>query len=337
MSQILFVGGGLDSVTGSVLSENAGGFHDTTYAPSCLLSGVGGFFDAVCLDASLAAVSIVGGQTWYGHVGFNFTNPYSTGDPMLQARDSAGNPWVAIRSNGGSPTFGLYYNSGTSGAPVWTQLGANFTMAQNTGPFQRLDLKIAIGATGNHVATLYNKEVQVATGAFTQASFTNVRSMRGLSPTGGSAEFWEILMTEGFATVGARVGYSLPNAIGTNSGWTGVFGNVGEAVNDDSTVNSAVTAGLKTTYNMGNITVPANFVIRAVFQWMRGKNDGSAPANIKAVARSAGTDYPGAANVPGIAVAFGPLPARYDVDPATGNGWTETNFNLAEFGFLSVT
>jgi hypothetical protein len=335
MSQVLFLGGGLDSVTGNALSEN-NGFFDGTYAPSCLLVSPGGYWDAVCLDASLTPVSVNGGSTWYGHAHFNFTNPYSTGDPLLQAKDSAGNPWVAIRSNGGSPTFGLYYNSGTVAAPVWTQLGANFTIAQNTSPFSRLDLKIDIGATGNHVATLYNREVQVATGAFTQALFTNVRSMRGYAPTGGSSEWWEFIMTEGFSTVGARVGYSLPNGAGANAGWTGAYTDVNEAVNSDATVNSTVSAGLKSTYTMGDITVPATFAIRAVFQWIRGKNDGSSPANIKAVARSGGADYVGAANMPGITGAFNALPARYDTDPATGLGWTQTTFNAAEFGFQSA-
>lgn len=337
MPQVLFVGGGLDSVTGSVLSENNGGFHDSTYAPSCLLCGPGGFWDAVCLDAALAPVSVVGGQTFYGHVGFNFTNPYANGDNMLQARDSAGFPWVAIRSNGGSPTFGLYYNSGTGGAPVWTQLGANFAMAQNPGtPFQRLDLVIAIGGTGNHVATLFNKEVQVATGAFTQAAFTNVRSMRGFAPTGGSGEFWELAMTESQTTVGNRVAYSLPNAIGTTSGWTGVFGDVGEAVENDATTNSSNAVGQKTTYNTTDITLPSGYFIRSVFRWFRGKTDGSSPANFKSVVRSAGADYVAAANVPGIGAAYGPLPARVDTDPATGLNWTQAGFNAAEFGKQSA-
>lgn len=337
MSQVLFVGGGLDSVTGSVLSENNGGFHDNTYAPSCLLCGPGGFWDAVCLDAALAPVSVVAGQTFYGHFGFNFTNPYATTNPVVQLRDSAGFPWLAIMSNGGSPTFGLYYNSNTGGAPTWTQLGANFAMAQNTGPYQRLDIKVVIDAGGNHTATVWNKEVQVATGAFTQALLTNIRSMRGFAPVGGSGEFWEFLMTEGFTTVGARVGYGLPNGAGTNAQWTGTFGNVGEAVNDDSTTNATSTVGQKTTYNVGDITVPVNYAIRSVFQWIRGKNDGSSPANIKGVCRSAGTDYVAAANAPGIVTGtFGPLPVRYDNDPATAAAWTQAGFNAAEFGYQSA-
>jgi hypothetical protein len=210
-------------------------------------------------------------------------------------------------------------------------------MPQNTSPYQRLDIVVAIGATGNHVASVYNREALVATGAFTQAAFTNIRSMRGFAPTGGSSEWWEIAMTEGFSTITARISYSLSNAAGSNAGWTGTFGNVGETVNDDTTTNSAAAAGLKTTYNVGDITVPGTFTIRSVWQWMRAKTDGSSPANIKAVCRRGGVDYVGAANVPGLsATTFGPVPARYDADPSTGATWTQANFNAAEFGFQSA-
>lgn len=338
MSRILFIGGGLDSVTGSVLSENNGGFHDNTYAPSCLLVGPGGFFDAVCLDATLTPVSVVGGQTYYGHLGFNFTNPFANGDKMLVANDSAGFPWVAIRSNGGSPTFALYYNSGTGAAPVWTQLGANFNMAQNTAPYQRLDLKVFIdGAGTNHIATVFNKEVQVATGTFAQAAFTNIRSMRGYAPTGGSSEFWEFAQTQDISLVGARIAYSLPNGAGTNAGWTGTFNQVNPVVCTDATSNTSTVAAQKTTYAFGDIALPGGDVVKGVFHWVRGKNDGAGPSNIKSVCRSAGTDYPAAANAGGIGLAYNALPAaRYDVDPATGLAWTQAGFNAAEFGFLSA-
>jgi hypothetical protein len=337
MSQVLFVGGGLDSVTGAGLAENNGGFHDATYAPSCLLAAPGVSWTATCLDASVTPTTVVGGQTFYGHFGFNFTNPYATGNPVVVLNDSAGFPWVSIRSNGGSPTFGLYYNSNTGASPTWTQIGANFSMAQNTSPYQRLDISVAIGGGGSHTATVWNKEVQVATGNFTQASFTNIQTMVGTGPVGGSGEFWEIIMTEGQSTVGSRVGYSLANGAGTNAGWTGAFSAVNPAVCTDATNNTSGTAAQKSTYAFGDITVPATNTIRSVWQWIRGKNDGSAPSNIKVVCRSAGTDYPGAANVPGITTTFKALPGRFDVDPATSVAWTQTGFNAAEFGFLSAT
>jgi hypothetical protein len=337
MSQILFVGGGLDSVTGSVLSENNGGFHDNTYAPSCLLIGPAGFANLPCLDAAFAPVSVVAGQTFYGHFGFNFTNPYPAAGPLAVLYDSAGFPWVSIRSTVGSPTFGLYYNSGTGGAPVWTNIGGSWAMPQNTAPFQRVDIRVVIDAAGtNHVATVWNKEAQVSTGAFSQALFTNVRSMQILAPAGGSGEFWEFILTEGQSTVGSRVGYSLANGAGTSAGWTGVFGSIAPVVCTDATNNSAGAAALKTTYNFGDVVVPASNSIRTAWQWFRAKNDGSAPVNIKQVCRSAGTDYPAAANLTGIGIALTALPSRLDVDPATGVGWTQVGFNAAEFGMLSA-
>jgi hypothetical protein len=209
MSQVLFVGGGLDSATGVTIGEITG-FNDTTYAPSALdvQNGQSSWAIFTCLDPStMAPTTVTTGQTWFGHFSWNFTNPYSTLDKMLFVRDSSGNPWVAIRCNGGSPTFGLYYNSGTGGTPVWTQLGSNFSMVQNSSPYQRLDVKVFIdGAGTNHSATVFNKEVQQATGTFSQASFTNIQDMQIFAGGGASNHcmIWEVAMTQDISTIGCR-------------------------------------------------------------------------------------------------------------------------------------
>jgi hypothetical protein len=167
MSRILFVGGGLDSFTGVSITEITG-FNDTTYAPSALdiTNGQASWGIATCHDpVSMAISPVAAGNTWYGHFSWNFTNPYANGNNQCFVNDSAGFPWVAIRCNGGSPNFGLYYNSGTGAAPVWTQIGVNFAMPQNTAPYQRLDIVIGIDPAGtNHIVTLYNKEIQQVTG-----------------------------------------------------------------------------------------------------------------------------------------------------------------------------
>lgn len=342
MSQILFVGGGLDSATGVSIGEITG-FNDTTYAPSALdvQAGQASWAIFTCLDAAGAPTTVVAGQTWYGHFGWNFTNPYVTTNKMTYVRDSAGFPWVAILCNGGSPTFALYYNSGTGGAPVWTQIGGNWAMAQNpASPMHRLDIKVVIDGAGlNHSATVWNKEAQVATGTFAAAGFTNIRDMQIFAGGAGANHcmIWEAIMTEGQSTIGARVGYSLAAAAGSNAGWTGTFNLINPAVCTDATTNTSGVAAQKTTYDFGNIVIPASNTIRTAWQWIRGKNDGSNPTNIKAVCRSAGTDYPAAANSLGIGIAFGSLYAtRFDVDPATGVAWTQVGFNAAEFGMLSA-
>lgn len=340
MAAVLFVGGGLDSATGVSIGEIAG-FNDATYAPSALdiANGQASWGIFTCLDAALAPTTVVGGQTFFGHFGWNYTNPYAAGNVMCALRDSAGNPWVEIRTAAGSPNFGLYYNSGTAGAPVWTQIGANFAMAQNPGGAEhRIDIRVDIGGAGNHVAYVYNKEVLQVSGAFTQALFTNIRDMQIFAGggAGNHCMVWEAAITEGISLIGARVGYALATGAGTNAGWTGTFNLINPAVCTDATNNNSAVAAQKTTYAWGDVVVPATNTIREVWQWMRAKNDGSNPSNIKAVVRSAGADYPAAANAPGITNAFGALPARWAVDPATGVAWVQAGFNAAEFGFLSA-
>lgn len=341
MSQILFVGGGLDSTDpASANIDELASFLDTTYAPSCVDCNLGQSSWAIftCLDASCLPTTVVGGQTFFGHFGFNYTNTYSNGDKMLYVRDSAGAPWVAIRCTGAT-NFALYYNSGTGGAPVWTQVGVGFTISQNPGGAEhRIDIAIQIGGAGIHTVTVFDKELSLATGTFTQAAFTNVRDMQIFAGGVGANHcmIWEVIMAEGRTTVGARVGYSLPNGAGSNAGWTGTFNQVNPVVCTDATNNSSGVVAQKTTYAMGDIVVPATNTIGGVWHWTRGKNDAASPANFKSVCRSAGTDYPAAANVPAIGLAYKALAARWDVDPATAAAWTQANFNAAEFGWLSA-
>lgn len=341
MPRIIFVGGGLDSFTGVSIAEIAG-FNDTTYAPSALdiNNGQASWGIATCRDpVTLAFTTVAAGNTWNGHFSWNFTNPYANGNNQCFVNDSAGFPWVAIRCNGGSPTFGLYYNSGTGAAPVWTQLGANFAMPQNSAPYQRIDIIIGIDPAGtNHIATVYNKEVQQATGTFAQAAFTNIQTMQ-IFAGGGAANHcmvWEVAMSENLALVGGRIGYSLPTAAGANAGWTGTFNQVNPVVCTDATSNTAAAAALKTTYAFGDIVIPAAHQIASVWHWMRAQNNGASPGNIKSVCRSGGTDFPAAINSPNLGLGLGPIAMNYNVDPNTGLAWTQANFNAAEFGYLSA-
>lgn len=72
MSQILFVGGGLDSTdSASVGIGEISGFNDATYAPSAVdvPNGQASWAIFTCLDAALAPTTVVGGQVFFGHFG----------------------------------------------------------------------------------------------------------------------------------------------------------------------------------------------------------------------------------------------------------------------------
>lgn len=329
---VLFAGGRLDSlqvISGTATEVTTGGTFDSAYCDaSTNLNGNTAIVQALFRDAANAPVSVTSGESVWAH--FDFANAsYGTGT-MSWLVDSSLNPWVAIRG-AGTNLFGLYYNSGTGASPVWTLIGSTFTITS----LQTMDLRVSLGAP--HTAELYMGSTLMASGTFTQAALTELRALRIIGPSGTNARFSQILITKDRSTIGAKVRYSRPNGAGGNSQWTGALSNVNEAINNDATLDSTTVAGNRQTYAMGDVTVPANYAIVSVFHFIRGKNDGAAPGNIKSVVRQGSTNYDYADNVPGISTGYGPLPARYDNDPATGLPWTQSGFNSAEFGYLSQT
>lgn len=331
--EILYAGGRLDSVeiAGTVTEITTTGHFDSSYcdaAISCANSTA--IWTARMRDSSFALTTVVSGETGYFHCEARFGGNATTAANLFWIEDSSGFPWVAFRSTTSSGVYGFYYNSGTGASPTWTLIGSTFALAQNTK--FRLDIKVTLGSP--HSAEFSVDNSLTASGTFTQASFTNVRSMRGAGLFANS--FSQLMATRGISTINGNVKYSRATGAGSNSGWTGAATNVNEAINSDATVDSTTTAGVKQTYAMGDVTVASGFAIKAVFQWLRAKNDGTAPNNIKSVIRSGGTDY-SSSNLGSLGTSFGPVGMRYDSDPATSVAWTASGWNAAEAGYESAT
>lgn len=335
--EILFAGGRLDSLTftGTPVESTTAGSFDSTYADCSTAVLSTDVITATLVTLSggvLTPTTVVTGETGY----FHFEVYSRTGSTVTLAAalyDSSGFPWLAIR-NTALGTWGLYYNSGTGASPTWTQIGSSW--AQNNVTKNTYDIKVTLGSP--HSVELSRDGSVLASGSWTQASFTNVRSLRGTGNAAGGSQnqFSQILITRGISTINGKVKYARATGAGTNTGWTGAAANVNEAVNSDVTVDSAASAGLKQSYAMTDVTVPTGFVIKSVFHWLRAKNDGAAPQNIKSLIRSGGTDY-SSTNISGLGTSFGPVGSRYDTDPATSATWTQSGWNAAEAGYESAT
>lgn len=337
MSQILFAGGRLDSVTaGTGVSEDTtAGRFDSTYCDAALLcSATTALVQATLVDSTGTPTNLTSGQTGYFH--FEVIPISSTGSVgnWWWLTDSSGFPWLAIRSTGTGNVYTLSYNSGTGASPVWTTIGSSFTVPSATR--SAIDIVLTIGSP--HTAAIYLNGSLLVTGTFTQASLTTIRTLnlQSIGSQGNACAYSQILCTEGISTISAKIKYSRATGAGSNSAWTGAATNVNEAVNSDATIDQATSAGLRQTYAMGDVTVPSGYAIKSVFYWVRAKNDGSTPANIKASLRSGATNFDGASNLAGIGIGFAPLLQRYDTDPATSAAWTQTGWNAAEAGYLSA-
>jgi hypothetical protein len=256
-------------------------------------------------------------------------------DSMVELRNSSGHPWFRLIGTA-TGVITPQWNSGTGASPTWTAVGSTISAVGN----EKVNYDVALTLGSPHTFTIYKGNTSVSTGSFTQALLTSLDRVRfGFTHTSSGAAigsgFSQVLITSNISTVGAIVFQSKPTADGFNTGWTGAFSDVNEIGVNDTTTQAAGTAGLIETHVMSDITVPAGFEIKAVFHWMRAKNDGTAPNNIRSTLRSSGINYSGptAAN---IGLGYGPVGSRWTQTPDTVN-WTAANFNAYEFGYESLT
>lgn len=340
MPEYLYAGGRMDSVrvlVGTPAEITSAGRFDSTYADSAIYceSGENIATDFVTSTAGvLSATTVVTGETLWSH--FEMYPGASSGSvrSVVEFWNASSQPWLAIRTTTTSALYGLYYNSGTGASPTWTLIGSTFGLTSSTRYI--VDIKLTLGSPHSVEFSLDGTLSQ--SGTFTQASLTSLSSVAfGYVSTGGTGSSWsQILHTRDIPTIGAKVYTRRGTADGANTGWTGAYTDVNEAITNDASVQNSASAGQKETHVMADITVPSGFEVGSVFHWMRAKNDGTAPNNIHSVVRVSGTDY-ATGNLANIGTSFGPIGARYDQNPGTAANWTAAGFNGIELGYESDT
>ena len=346
-NEVLFAGGRLDSLraTGAPTEQTTANTYYTAYSDCAvrLLSTdlvIADFYTVA--SGVLSPTTVVSAETCWVHFvwGATATAAFERTDPslnLIELRDSSGFPWLAIRTDATNRQFGLYYNSGSGASPTWTLLGSTWIMPTVPASPTQVDIMLTLGSP--HSVQLSLRNSQVYSGTFTQASLTNLASaaFRG---TVSVASYYitflsQILCTRGISTIGSLVKTMRPTGAGANTAWAGAYTDVNEVVGSDATVNSSGTAAQKQSYAMTDVTVPTGFVVKGLFHWMRGKNDGAAPTNIKSLLRSGGVDY-SSANVYGIGLSYGPIGLFYATDPATSAAWIQAGLDALEVGYESA-
>lgn len=344
-NEVLFVGGRKETITvlsGNVVEHTDAATFNSTYSDCSLrlTNPIHRFkVDLYSESAnSLSKTTVSGdGTKIFVHFVHQFNPNLGAGGAFFLLVDSNGFPWFSIRgsvANSGPTSFNIYWNSGTGASPVWTEIGAGVNI---TTAVEIWDVEFTFGTP--HSVNVYRNGSIWRSGTFTQASFTNISqiefgavSSSGTQPT---HHYSQIIVTDNVSTIGSFVKTSRATAVGANAGFSGNHTAVNEVVGTDTTIQSATTAGLRTTHVMGDVTVPLGLEIRTVFHWLRAKNDGTAPNNIRSVLRSGGIDYV-TPNIPLINVGYSPVGARYNVDPL-GTNWTESQWNSIEAGYESAT
>jgi hypothetical protein len=336
VAEVLFAGGRLDSlvtVAGSPTEGTSSSQRDTAFADAVTICGSTAVFVAAPFFTDsggvLSATTVVSGETLWVHFEmYNLGTNFSTG-AVVTIYDSSGFPWFRIVSASGG-VMQPQYNSNTGASPTWTAVGDSLTIRGQTKFVW--DLKLTLGSPHSFEWSLGS--VKQSYGTFTQASFANAASAR-FSSTGGTSgtAFSQILATRDITTIGARVKYCRATAAGANTGWSGAYTDVNEAVGADGTLQSAASAGLKSTHAMGDVTMPGNAnKFRSLFHWLRANNNGASPQNIKSVLRSSGVDY-STGDLSGIGTTLAAVGARYNQNPATTADWVASDWNAMEAGY----
>lgn len=336
VAEVLFAGGRLDSlvtVAGAPTENTSGSRFESAYADAGTICGSTAVFVAAPFftDSSgiLSATTVVSGETlWVRFDMYNLGTNFGTG-AICTIYDSSGFPWFRLVAASGG-VLQPQYNSNTGASPTWTAVGSPWTIRGQE--VYTYDLKLTLGSP--HAFEFSMGRFLQSSGSFTQASFTNAASAR-FSSTGGTSgsAFSQILCTRDISTIGSKVKYSRATAAGANTGWSGAYTDVNAAVMSDATMQTAASAGLKTTHAMGDLTAPGGSAkLKSIFHWLRANNNGASPTNVKSVLRSSGVDY-STGNLSGIGTTLAAIGARYNQNPATSADWSISEWNAIEAGF----
>lgn len=256
------------------------------------------------------------GETLWARTDFQYSGGSSVCTPLALIND-ADQDLIRARVTS-STTLQLQYNSGTLAVPVWSQLGADVTVAGST--LYKLDVRLDIDPAGTaHGYALYLNNVEKLSGTFAMALLTRVDATKAGYP-GGNLYVSQILATVGINTIGSFVPAIKASAAGSNSGMTGAYTDVNEVTLSDATMVSSNVAGQRTTFAMGDLpALPVGMNVGAeVRHTFRANNDGVAPTNIRPVIRQAGVDSVAAA-VPGLGLGYATFMKGYALSYAEIN------------------
>jgi hypothetical protein len=337
--EILFTGGRLDSVTpiGTPTETNTTTMFDTALSDAAIVcNGTNSFSTKLYRNnpnEALTETTVVSGDTLYLHVVSRQSSGNSSVGNVILFYGSDGYPWLSVRNPGTTGNFQMFYNTGTGPAPVWTATGTPF-IAGTGATLLTYDFQITLGSP--HSVTAYVNNSSLMTTTFTLANLTNIAKIEFTAVNSTATQnYSQILITRNIPTVGAKVKTIRATGAGSNSAWTGAHTNVNEAVNSDATVDTTGTPDLVQTYAMADYTPPEGYVIKSIWQWLRAKNDGATPLNLKSVLKTGGTDYV-STNLANMTIGFAPVGIKYDTNPATSGGWLSADWNASEIGYKSA-
>ncbi|WP_155301359.1 hypothetical protein [Cupriavidus necator] len=224
--------------------------------------------------------------------------------------------------------------------------GGTSTSALTTGNFYFIEFKVTIAdsISANSCKVRVNGVdwITVATGQDTKSTANASANQIRLGAVGNNnaMTFDDLYVCDQSGSSNnnflgdVRIDTLYPTSDGANAAWATSSGSTHYTLVDDATPNTtdyveSSTVTQKDTYGFSDIShTPVN--IFGVQLSIAALKDDAGDRLVKAVTRSAGTDYSGTAQALGTSQLY--YSEIRETDPATSAAWTKTNLNAAEFG-----
>jgi hypothetical protein len=275
---------------------------------------------------------------WYGFRYYGSGGSFT--DKVCCTFSNAGVEFLRIYNANSTPVGTCTMQTSVMGA-AWVDRPASL-IAQPTGTPSEWTFHIKRHATLGCFqwwinGTLWYEVAGDTTGYFTSATRTT------WGPAGSDllSAVSEIVATSGDdSRVGMNCATLSYTGNGANTGWTGAYTDVAEASEDTSTVLTAASASLDSSFLHTNVpAVTPGIIVRAVIVSGKWRTGSGAPQNLSGYLRISGTNYANAplpSAIQAVANVAGMLQYIWHLSPATGVAFTEAEVNALQPGMRSV-
>lgn len=334
MAQNLFLGGKAwqaKTLGAGIVDVTTASRFNATYGDSAISFPLNGIANFQFTDDSNTPLSAAAGDVLEAR--FDIYLNYNGSNNLIRFLNASEQPLVRLAASDNFGTLRIEHNTGTLAVPVWTALGATIPLWIANTSLQTVNIKLTIDAGSNHRIQLFRNNTLIADRNFTNSLLTELQFISFMCTDNGGGVLFisQLFVAKNKDLIGSFVASLRASGAGSNSGMTGAFGDVNEAVASDATLVTSGTAGQRTTFAITDLpALPANTVVGSNSRHVMRARATGAPGNLRSVIRQGGVDTV-SANLPGIASGFNPLHFSYNL--------TEAQINAAgfELGFESAT
>lgn len=304
---ILFAGNQMqDFVTNALVSEvTTAGRFDSAWVPNAchVASGTAPMRTPIFTSQTLI---------WIHWEGWN-TDASSTLQAFFQAYNSSTTAVVRLLATNGTPVnTSLQYWTGSA----WTTIG---TGSFSSSALHQHDVFININGASSVISWYVDQTLQV-TGTGDYSSVGNIAQAGWQTHRlNGSTDISEVIIAT-TSTMTKRYNLRLPNAAGTNSGFTGAYTDVNEAITNNTTFISTTTNNVISTFQTAGKTLTGYNIDAVIVTHLSMRDDTTGPQNSQVAICIGGTNYFGPTEA--LDLSWGSHRYYMPLDPSTSAAWT---------------